>query len=116
MRSVASPDRADGNDRSGRGAVGETTVRASGAEPDRRVLHAASGPGGRPGVDAPDRRAASALAVLWRAASGPRAGQARLRGRAAARSDAHAAHGDRGALPQAAHEHPTREGSIYPYL
>jgi hypothetical protein len=36
------------NDRSGRGAVGEAAVRASGAEPDRRVLHAASGAGGRP--------------------------------------------------------------------
>src|SRR6185437_15310940 len=116
MRSVASPDRADGNDRSGRGAVGEAAVRASGPEPDRRVLHAASGAGGRFDADAPDRRAASALAVLRRAPPGPRAHEARVRGRAAARCDSHAAHGHRGALPQAANEHPAREGTIYPYL
>jgi putative transposase len=36
MRSVASPARADGNDRPGREAVREAAVRASGPEPDRR--------------------------------------------------------------------------------
>lgn len=70
MRSVASPDRADENDRSGREAVGAAAVRASGPQPDRHVLHAASGAGGR--LEAHANRLAAAI--------GDRAGAAFLIG------------------------------------
>jgi transposase InsO family protein len=91
-------------------------VRAAGAEPIELVPRTGEGVGGEPVLDASDRRAVPADAVLRLAEHDVLADAARLRGQSQAGAALDADHGAGSDLSAAEHDPAKLEHRIYPYL